>query len=272
MNVRRAVIAGSWYPGDPDELRATIESYIEQASLPEIQQKPLVLIAPHAGYVYSGPVAAYAYKSLLGHDYTRVVVVSPSHRASFPFISIWPEGAYETPLGQIDIDAEACDKLQQASSLIRAETLPHSQEHSLEIQLPFLQHVLGEFKLVPLIMGSQEFENCRELARALAEIIDDPADTLVVASSDLSHFHHSSQAEMMDGTVRQLIEAYDVDRLAKELECRHVEACGGGPILSAMLYSKAKGHSDVSVLNCANSGDITGDNTSVVGYLAAVIC
>ena len=268
--VRRPVIAGSWYPGNPDALKKDIHRYLKDASIPVIPQKPAAIITPHAGYMYSGPVAAYAYKSLTGFDYSTVVVISPSHRAYFPFISIWPKGSYETPLGMIDVDENLCEKLLKSGD-IQDDTGPHTAEHALEIQLPFLQTVLNPFKLCPLIMGRQDLSLCESLAESLHGSVKDPDNTLIVASSDLSHFHSSNKAEMMDSKVAERIETFDISGLSLDLERAYSEACGGGPILTALLYGKKSSKTNAKVLKYAHSGHITGDNSSVVGYLSAVV-
>ncbi len=268
--VRRPVVAGSWYPGNPDTLKKDISRYLAQASIPEIPRKPVAIISPHAGYIYSGPVAAYAYKALAGHDYSSVVVISPSHRAYFPFISIWPRGSYETPLGLIDVDEDLCSRLLKSLD-IRDDTHPHTAEHALEIQLPFLQSSLREFKLCPLIMGKQDLSLCKDLAQTLHTCIEDPDNTLIVASSDLSHFHSADRAEKMDLQISGRIESFDVSGLSLDLESSSSEACGGGPILAALLYGKGLSRTTAKVLKYAHSGHITGDNSSVVGYLAAVV-
>jgi AmmeMemoRadiSam system protein B len=269
--IRKSVIAGSWYPGNPETLKDDISHYIEDASIPEIQGKPSCIISPHAGYLYSGPVAAYAYKTLSGFDYSTVVVISPSHRAYFPFVSVWSKGGFETPLGIIDVDESLCGKILHSTKAFKDDLQAHTAEHALEIQLPFLQSVLKSFTLCPLIMGQQDFSLCDDLARTLAEQIDDPDDVLLVASSDLSHFHPSQQAERMDSKVAKRIEDFDPAGLSRDLEGSESEACGGGPIVTALLYAKAIGKTNTKVLHYAHSGHITGDNKSVVGYLAAVI-
>lgn len=270
-NVRRTAIAGSWYPGTPEVLTKDIRKYIDNSGINPSRKKPAVIICPHAGYMYSGPVAGYAYKAVSGHAYKTVVVISPSHKAFFPFVSVWAEGSFETPLGKIDIDTELCSSLMNASRYIRDERSPHLTEHALEIQLPFLKHVLGEFTLCPLIMGEQSLPMCRELSEALANGITNPEETLVVASSDLSHFHHAERAHVMDRNVAKLIGEYDIEGLSDALDSGRSEACGGGPVMAAMLYAKAKGRTDVKVLKYATSADITGDRSSVVGYLSALI-
>ncbi len=268
--VRRPVIAGSWYPGSPDALKRDIGRYMDQATIPEIPRKPVAIICPHAGYMYSGQVAAYAYKTIVGNNYSCVVVISPSHRAYFPFISIWPRGSYETPLGLIDVDEDLCSRLMKSPD-IQDDTHPHTAEHALEIQLPFLQASLEVFRLCPLIMGRQDYSLCKELAEALQSCITDPDDTLIVASSDLSHFHSAGKAERMDLKVSERIESFDVSGLSLDLERSSSEACGGGPMLAAMLYSSSVSRTNAKVLKYAHSGHITGDNSSVVGYLAAVV-
>lgn len=269
--VRRPVIAGSWYPGNPEALKRDIGRYMKEASLPEIPRKPVAVISPHAGYMYSGPVAAYAYKTLAGYDYSTVVVISPSHRAYFPFISIWSKGSYETPLGMIEVDEELAAGLLASSPDIQDDPHTHTAEHALEIQLPFLQHVLKPFRLCPLIMGRQDLSLCESLAQTLNKNIKDPDNTLIVASSDLSHFHSSTKAEKMDSQVASRIESFDISGLSLDLEKSSSEACGGGPIIAALLYGKKQSRTEAKVLKYAHSGNITGDNASVVGYLAAVV-
>jgi AmmeMemoRadiSam system protein B len=271
INVRKTAIAGSWYPGNPETLKKDIQKYMDNAEITPFKEKPSVIICPHAGYMYSGPVAGYAYKAVSGHIYKTVVVISPSHKEFFPFVSVWAEGGFETPLGRIDIDMELCSSLIKASRYVRDERSPHIAEHALEIQLPFLKHALGDFRLCPLIMGEQTLPMCRELSEALAKCITNPEETLVVASSDLSHFHHAESAHVMDRNVAKLIGAYDIEGLSDALDSGRSEACGGGPIMAAMLYAKAKGRTDVKVLKYATSADITDDRSSVVGYLSAVI-
>jgi AmmeMemoRadiSam system protein B len=268
--VRKSVVAGSWYPGDPEALKKDISRYFSSARIPDIADKPVSVISPHAGYMYSGHVAACAYKTLLNRTYSTVVVISPSHRAYFPFISVWPKGAYETPFGLIEIDEALCSRL-LSSGDIQDNASPHAGEHALEIQLPFLQHVLQTFKLCPLIMGMQDLSLCESLAESLHKSIKDPDNTLIVASSDLSHFHSSRKAEEMDQKIQSRIESFDIAGLSLDLERSSSEACGGGPILAALLYGRKLARNHARVLKYAHSGHITGDNSSVVGYLAAVV-
>jgi AmmeMemoRadiSam system protein B len=181
-----------------------------------------------------GPVAAHAYKASEGHGYSTVVVISPSHRAAFPYVSVWPRGAYETPLGRIEIDESLCASLLE-SPIVRDDPLPHAHEHALEIQLPFAQYVLSSFRLCPLIMGRQDLAACEELASALKMAGVSPEETLVIASSDLSHFHGSTRAEQMDLRVAGHINSFDIAGLSEDLQLSRAEACGGGPIITPCL-------------------------------------
>lgn len=269
--VRKPVIAGSWYTDVPQSLRSEIDGYLGNADIGEIPRKPVAIISPHAGYMFSGKVAAYAYKAVSGRTYSTVVVISPSHRAYFPNVSVWAKGSFETPLGNIEVDEPLCEKLLKDSAIFTDNMRPHSAEHALEIQLPFLQTVLPPFTLCPLIMGRQDLDMCRELSTTLKESIDDPDDVLVVASSDLSHFHPGRQAEKMDALVARRIEEFDVEGLSRDIDASKSEACGGGPIMTALLYAESLSRKKVKILKYAHSGHITGDNSSVVGYLSAVI-
>jgi AmmeMemoRadiSam system protein B len=269
--VRKPIIAGSWYPGSPEELKGDIDAYLAQAVVERIPRKPLAIVSPHAGYLYSGRVAAHAYQAVSGHTYSTVVVISPSHRAYFPAVSVWKSGAFETPLGALEVDELLCQKLLAVPGVFTDNTSPHDTEHALEIQLPFLQSVLPPFQLCPLIMGHQDPEACRGLADALRKSIGNPDEVLIVASSDLSHFHPARRAEIMDAAVARAIERFDTQGLARDLELGTSEACGGGPILTALLYAQSLSRTSSQVLAYAHSGHVTGDNSSVVGYLSAVI-
>ncbi len=269
--VRKPVVAGSWYTDDPRALRSQIDGFLEKAHIGEIPRKPAAVISPHAGYMFSGQVAAYAYKAVSGRTYSTVVVISPSHRAYFPYVSVWAGGSFETPLGILEVDEPLCEKLMETSAVFTDNTRPHSAEHALEIQLPFLQTVLPPFKLCPLIMGRQDLDLCRELSAALASSVENPENVLIVASSDLSHFHPGRQAEEMDSLVARHIGEFDVEGLSRDIDASRCEACGGGPVMTALLYAGSLSRTGVKILKYAHSGHITGDNSSVVGYLSAVV-
>lgn len=268
-NIRESVIAGSWYPGSPDVLRGEIEKYLDAAQVEEPEGELMALIVPHAGYVYSGGVAAHAYRLLRGKPFDRVVVVAPAHRAYFPGISVYSFGGYRTPLGIAPLDTEFVDALKhREGSTFSPEG--EAQEHSLEIQLPFLQVVLDDFKLTPVLMGDQSLESCANLADALVELCRDKR-VLLVASTDLSHFHPYDEAKRLDGLVAERVAAFDPEGLWQDLASRKSEACGGGPTVAVMLAAKRLGADQSILLHYANSGDVTRDRRSVVGYLAAAL-
>jgi len=266
--IRRSVIAGSWYPGTADVLEGTITRYLGNVEPMELMGDLLGLIVPHAGYVYSGQVAAHAYRQLEGISFDRVVVVSPVHRMSVGQYGVVDADYYETPLGLAEIDGQWVDALARRVSVSH---VLKDNEHSLEIQLPFLQYLLGEFKLLPIMMGDQSQESCRILAEALVQVIGDER-ALLVASTDLSHFYRYSMAFQLDGVVQEHVQKFDPEGLAGALAGHKCEACGGGPMVTVMMAARSMGAGKAVVLKYANSGDVTGDHSQVVGYLAAAIC
>ncbi len=268
--IRESVIAGTWYPGSAARLRSEIRQYLDQVETRDIDGRLMGLIAPHAGYMYSGPVAAHAYKLLEGRRFHRVVVLAPSHRAYFSGASVYSLGGYRTPLGVVPLDEELVAALLAQPIDIDYVPQAHAQEHSLEIQLPFLQVVLGEFKLTPVVMGDQSESFCRGLAAALARVCRDKR-VLLVASSDLSHYHSYDDARRLDARVLERVDAFDPEGLLTTLNRGDCEACGGGPMATMMLAARELGADRAQVLHYANSGDVTGDRRGVVGYMAAAV-
>jgi len=273
--VREPAVAGMFYPGDPDELTATIEQLLEDARKIEISEPLIAIVSPHAGYPFSGHVAAHAFTLLRNRGIRRVVVISPCHVEAFRGVSVFDGEGYATPLGVIPVDTEFCKKLTSKSSRIKYSNRGHRKgpqgrgEHALEVQLPFLQTVLGDFQLVPIVMGDQSYDTCRALAVSLEEMIEGP-ETVIVASSDLSHFHRYETAVKLDQKVLGSIERWDYLTLSRNLEMRVWEACGGGPIVTAMMAAERMGATESQVLKYANSGDLPyGDKERVVGYAAA---
>jgi len=273
--IRQPAVAGQFYPAQPDELGKMVDGFLAQAAVPAIPERIVALIAPHAGYVYSGAVAAHSYALLKGRKFERVVVIAPSHYEFFEFVSVYDGDAYATPLGNIPVDKEFAARLAKLSPLIRLSSRGHvpageQGEHALEVQLPFLQRVLGHFKLVPIVMGEQNYEADRALGVALAKMLKG-TDTLIVASSDLSHYHPYDDASKMDHKTLKAIEQWDYLSLSENFESRVWEACGGGPIVAAMMAAERLGANQARVLKYANSGDVTGDKSRVVGYGAVAL-
>jgi MEMO1 family protein len=266
--IRESVIAGSWYPDHPETLREEINKHLNAAQPPYPGGELVALIAPHAGYLYSGGVAAYAYKLLQNQPFDRVIIVAPSHRAHFKGASIYSLGGYRTPLGIVPLDQELVDAFLEHPSIVSYVPQADAQEHSLEIQLPFLQVVLSDFRLTPIIMGDQSFEFCQKLADLIVSICSDKR-VLLVASTDLSHFHSYQEAKTLDKIVLDKVAYFDPGGLSKELRTGGCEACGGGPIMTVMLAAEKMGAGRAKVLHYANSGDVTGDRSGVVGYMAA---
>lgn len=276
--VRPAAVAGSFYPADPAALSAMIEELLAKAQEPPIPDPILAAVAPHAGYPYSGPVAAYTYAALKGHKYARVVVIAPTHYVAFDYTSIYDGDAYQTPLGNVPVDKAFARELAKMSPTMRLSGQGHDAtaaggEHAIEVELPWLQTVLGRFELVPIVMGDQSYESSRALGVALARLIASDANggtTLVLASSDLSHYHTYADAVAMDHKTLNALAAWDYFSMSRNFQTRTWEACGGAPIVAAMIYAERMGANQARVLKYANSGDIAGDHSRVVGYSADV--
>jgi MEMO1 family protein len=267
--VRAPSVAGIFYEKSPAALRKNIDEMLKRVQLPKVEGTLRAVVSPHAGYMYSGFTAAYAFKLLEGKNYDSVIVVGPSHRDYFDGISIYSGDAYETPLGKVLINHEVRSELLHREKNFIASVTGHRTEHSLEVQLPFLQCVLKEFTIVPIIMGDQRQQLCEQLSVALARVMANK-NILLVASSDLSHFHTYDEAVRLDRRVIQAVEQFDSHMFIDKLEKKSFEACGGGPIAVAMKTAQELGANRAKVLHYCNSGDITGDKTGVVGYLAAV--
>jgi hypothetical protein len=266
---RPAAVAGSFYPASPKVLQRTVDDMLQSAEVPKSSGSILGLVSPHAGYVYSGFTAAHSYKMLSGMTPEAVIVVGPSHRDYFDGVSIFPGASYQTPLGEVPIHASLRAELLAAGKIITLSPLGHGAEHCIEVQLPFLQRALGSFSFVPVIMGDQSLDICRKLAEALASVIG-KRNIILVASSDLSHYHPYDEAVKLDKRVIRLVEEYDPVGLLDKLEHHQLEACGGGPIAAVMLAAQKLGASKASVLHYCNSGDTAGDKDAVVGYLSAM--
>jgi hypothetical protein len=276
--VRQAGVAGSFYPADPKALSAMMDEMLARATPPAIHEPILAVVAPHAGYQYSGPVAAYTYAALKGRKFARVVVIAPSHFEGFDFTSVYEGDAYATPLGTVPVDKVFVRDLVKMSPTMRLSSKGHDAtsagaEHALEVQLPWLQKVLGEFTLVPIVMGDQSYENSRALGVALAKLIkmeEKSGETLIVASSDLSHYHPYDEAVTIDRKTLSALAAWDYFSMSRNFQTRVWEACGGAPIVAAMVAAERMGANQAEVLKYANSGDVTGDRSRVVGYSADV--
>ena len=276
QKVRPAAVAGMFYPAKPEQLSKEIGHMLAVANA-NVEGEIVAAVVPHAGYIYSGQVAAYAYSALKGKKFERVVVLAPTHCVSFGASSVYDGDSYRTPLGDVPVDRDFARKLAAMSPTIRLAGDGHDvagdrAEHAIEVQLPWLKTVLGNFDLVPVVMGDQSYESSRAMGVALAELVkDDSKTTLVVASSDLSHYHRYADAKKMDLKTLDAIREWDYLSLSRNLRAQVWEACGGAAIVAAMIYAEQMGARRAEILNYANSGDVTGDHARVVGYGAAVL-
>jgi AmmeMemoRadiSam system protein B len=264
-------VAGSWYPDVPARLIGELDTYLARAHVPT-DIVPRAIVSPHAGLMYSGPVAAYAYNAARLSHVDVVVLIGPSHFVPFTGVSIWAEGVWETPLGSIRVDEELAAAIRSASDVVVDLDKAHGREHSLEMQLPFLAHLMPGVPIVPMVMGQQTAATSFALGQALADAIGTSArKVLLVASSDLSHYENAAVAADLDSVVMARIEAMDPGGLMRALEHEPRHACGGGPIVSVLDAASRLGASTARVLRYADSGDVSGDKSSVVGYMAAAI-
>ena len=275
MPVRRAAVAGTWYPATPARLTAEITTYVDQAARTAPDAVPddadlLGLVAPHAGLMYSGPVAAHVYRLLERRSYDTIVLVGPSHYVPFEGASMWSRGAFETPLGNLGIDEDTAAAIAAACHAIHELPAAHGREHSLEMQLPFLATFAPNTPIVPIVIGHQTRATSYAVGDALAAALRG-RQVLLIASSDLSHFYDAHTAATLDRQVIEQVEALDPDGLMHLLERRPDHACGGGPIVSVMRAARALGGTTSRVLRYADSGDVSGDKSSVVGYMAAAV-
>jgi AmmeMemoRadiSam system protein B len=272
--VRAPAVAGLFYPAGQNELRESVEELLEAARrnvAGTVLGKIAAIISPHAGYLYSGYTAAHGYSLLSKNQFKTVVVVSPSHREYFEGLSVFSGKAYSTPLGELRVDNTVREMFMNLAGKIAVESrIGHGTEHAIEVQLPFLQAALGEFQLVPVVMGDQRPEYCKTLGFVLSEIAKEH-DLLLVASSDLSHYYDYDTANVLDQLCISDIGKLDPDKLMDDIEYRRCEACGGGPIASCLYAARELGLGTVAVLHHCNSGDATEDKSRVVGYLSAVI-
>ncbi len=272
--LRPSPIAGTWYDGNPQRLARSVDDYLARAELPKLEGEVIGVIAPHAGHRFSGPVAGYAFAAVRGLTPSLVAVISPMHQPYPQPLITTAHTAYTTPLGNVPIDRQAVEDL---SARVKTRLgfglspVAYDQEHSLEIELPFIQRALGaDFKLLPVMVRQVDPLTSRELGAALAETLAGK-NALLVASTDLSHFYTQDEANQLDSEMLKRIESFAPDKLFDAEAKGKGYACGLGATAAVLWAGKAMGADKVKVLNHATSGDVTGDFSSVVGYGAAVL-
>lgn len=272
-SVRRAAVAGSWYPASKAQLADAVDRHLAAAAPEDAPRCPRAIVSPHAGLTYSGPVAAHAYRLVGQCPYSAIVLVGPSHFVAFDGVSIWPRGAWETPFGAVPVADRLAAAIIAESREMVEYAAAHAREHALEMQLPFVARLLPGVPIVPLVMGHQRRQTAVALGDALARAIGASPEEkiLLVASSDLSHYEDAAVAARLDRVVLNHVDALDADGLMSALEREPRHACGGGPMVSVLRAAAQLGCSEARVLRYADSGDVSGDKSAVVGYMAAAI-
>ena len=273
MDIRPSPIAGTWYPNQPKTLAQVVDQYLQAAEGSAPEGRPLAVLAPHAGLRYSGPVAGYSFNCLRGLHPKVIAVIGPMHHLHTAPLLTSAHEAYETPLGSMKVDREALDRVHHSLK----ETLGYGltrvredPEHSVEIELPFLQRVFGDFLLLPIMIVNQHLNVAEALGKALAEALREK-ESLLVASSDLSHFYPQDVAQTLDSEVLRRIERFDPEGVLNAQDEGVGFACGRGAISAVLWAARALGASRVNILRYGTSGDISSDFTSVVGYAAAAV-
>jgi len=268
--IKEPNVAGGFYSADPKELSDSID-YLKQSAGPvPTDRKVLIAIVPHAGYPYSGSVAAYAFKAIGNIHYKTVVIIGPSHFYPFEGISVWPKGGFKTPLGVVSVDEDFAQALLKENPKFQFLPQVFSPEHSIEVELPFLQKTFEGVRIVPILMGNPDPQVCRDLAAALDKLIGTRDDVLILISSDMSHYYTYEVANQMDALTLQAIEEIDPKKFFEGCISRKMEMCGFVPVTTALLFAKLRGIKHVEILKHANSGDTSGDKSRVVGYSSVI--
>ena len=271
QQIKKPVVSGAFYPDSAKILAERIKQFLDWAEIKKSDKDILVLILPHAGYDYSGSVAAYGYKAIKDKPIRTVIIIGPSHFEYFDGISVYPQGVWQTPLGNVPIDKELAEKLIQNYPKISFYEPAFAREHSLEVQVPFLQIVLDNFEIVPIVTGKLSYENCQILSQALLEVTQDRKDILIVASTDMSHYRSYDEANRIDNLTIEELKTLNPESLYSKLVTEECELCGAAAVITSLLYARSKGSDGIEILKYANSGDICGDKRRVVGYLSAAI-
>ena len=275
MKIRRPAVAGTWYAGTAEDLKAQIEGCFTHkfgpGKIPKVPRKGprnvLGLVCPHAGYMYSGPVAAHSYYNLARDRRPDVVVIlSPNHTGRGSALALMNEGAWRTPLGDVEIDTTTAAQIMRDTRILDVDDSAHAQEHSIEIQLPFLQFLYGQrFKFVPICFLMQDLESSREVGQAVGEALSGK-NALVIASTDMTHYEPQERAKQKDRLAIDAAIKMDEKLYFSTVESRGISTCGYGPVVAAITAAKLLGARKAKLLCYKTSGDVIGDYSSVVGY------
>ena len=268
--IREPVFAGSWYPGESSDLSEMIDGFLKRVKKHDLKGNLVALWVPHAGYTFSGGVAAHAFKQLENKKYETVIVMGPSHRYPLAGISIYDRGFYKTPLGLVPIDTVVAAQLKAASNKIHYVPQAHANEHCIEIELPFLQKTLGSFKLVPVLVGNPSMQDVKDFAGALIDVLG-AQGRLLILSADLSHYHPYKTAQALDRACLEAVQNLDVSELVQKINSGQTEVDAPGAAMAMIIALKALGAEKATLLKYANSGDVMGDKSKVVGYAALAV-
>lgn len=277
-DIRKAAVSGKFYSSDPKVLAGTVSEYLKNADPKEPTGSIKALVVPHAGYPYSGAVAAYSFKLLENRDYKTYILIGLSHGYPLSGASVYAKGSFETPLGLVKINSSLAQKLIDSSELIKSIPEAHKKEHSLEVELPFLQILDSDFDIVPILLGNPPLETCKEIGNTITSILHERDDVLLICSTDMSHYPRWKIANEIDNIAIQALKKFDPVVLFKKI--KNLEAagipnlscvfCSEGALYTTMYAARGIGADNVTILKYANSGDTAGSKSSVVGYLAAV--
>ncbi len=268
--IRKPSVAGMFYPEDSTELKNLALSLLEENKSSKKYNNIVGIVSPHAGYIYSGKSAAIAYNVLNDNsNFETVIILSPSHQEYFKGCCIYDGDAYETPLGEVPIAKEISKFIVDNNETIFFGNMGHKEEHALEVQLPFLQVIRNSFSIVPIVIGDQSIQYILELSKILSKVVGDK--TVIIASSDLSHFHSKAKASELDNVIVNRINNFEFKELYNDLALKNCEACGGGGIVALLETADIIGQNKAEVLSYTDSGNVSNDYSSVVGYLSAVV-
>jgi len=284
--LRYPVVSGLFYPDTEEELRRTVDGYLERVDIDSVYKNiveqtkienpqelyPEVIIAPHAGYIFSGMVQAFSFSILTKKKIDTVVIIGPSHQIKFKGVSVNLDHAYQTPLGLVEVDLEFCNMLMEHCRFISLHEEAHLSEHAVEVQLPFIQRVIPEAKIVPILTGEQNWETALILKEAiLTTMKKQQKKVVIIVSSDLSHYHSHTEASAMDKLLIDDLRSIRPEVLYENIKSGNSEACGYCGILTGLMITSETGLGRCAILKYIDSGEVSGDKKSVVGYLSAVI-
>ncbi|MCM8791637.1 MAG: AmmeMemoRadiSam system protein B [Candidatus Omnitrophica bacterium] len=272
--IKEPNVSGSFYPREPKELSLMIDKFLSEVIPESLEDEVFGLILPHAGYLYSGKTASFGYRLIKGKSYRTVIIMGPSHYYGFTGVSIYPEGKFRTPLGDIEIDKEFTRKLLFKDKYIFFNPLAFEKEHSIEVHLPFLQKVLKDFKIVPVVMGKMDLEMSKRFIKILKESIDGYKDILVIASSDMYHGYDYELCRLVDTVTLTYLKNMDVNGLYEAIQEQKAQLCGAWPVLTLLMLAKDIGYYNLKILNYTNSSEVMGNRTKgiwTVGYASCVL-